>query len=63
MSGFAVMALALAVLYGLGFFQMYKGAMDASKGWSAAFMYAAFWPVTMWKLMKDLWSAPPPSTY
>jgi len=61
MSGFVVMAIALAVLYGLGFVQMYKGAMDAGKGWSAAAGYAVFWPLMMWKLMKDLWSAPPPA--
>ncbi len=54
---------ALVVLYGLGAVQMFKGAMDAGKGIGWALYYAASWPLSMWKLMKDLWSAPPPPTY
>ncbi len=63
MSGFVVMALALGSLYGLGFVQMYQGAVKAGKSYAAAVGYAATWPVTMWKLMNDLWKAPPPAAY
>jgi hypothetical protein len=47
-------------LYGLGFIQMFKGAMNAEKGFTWSVMYAATWPVSLWKVMNDLWSAPPP---
>lgn len=57
---FSMSTLALAALYGLGFVQMFKGSMNARKGFMASVMWAATWPVSLWKVMNDLWNAPPP---
>jgi hypothetical protein len=58
---FSLSTLALIGLYGLGFFQMFKGSMDAGKGFMASAMWAAVWPVMLWKVMNDLWKQPPPA--
>jgi hypothetical protein len=50
----------LVVLYGLGVLQMVKGARNAGYGWTAALTWAATWPVTLWKVMNDLWKSKPP---
>lgn len=58
---FSMSTLALIALYGLGFVQMFKGGLNAGKGWWASAMWAAVWPLSLWKVMNDLWSAPPPA--
>jgi hypothetical protein len=58
---FSMSTLALIALYGLGFVQMFKGAMNAQKGFMASALWAATWPVSLWKVMNDLWNAPPPA--
>ena len=58
---FSLSSVALVALYGLGLVQMVKGARNAGKGWVEAVTWAAVWPVTLWKVMNDLWSAPPPA--
>lgn len=51
----------LVALYVMGFVQIYKGAINAGKSHTAAAGLAVVWPVALWKVMNDLWSAPPPS--
>ena len=57
---FSLSTLGLMAIYALGFFQMVVGARKAGKGWTASLLWAAVWPVGLWKVMNDLWSAPPP---
>ncbi len=58
---FSISTLALIALYFLGFVQMFKGGIDAGRGLMASAMWAAVWPVSLWKVMNDLWRAPPPA--
>jgi len=57
---FSLSTVALLALYGLGFVQMVKGARNAGKGWMSAVSWAAVWPVSLWKVMNDLWTSQPP---
>lgn len=57
---FSLSTIALVGLYGFGFVQMFQGARKSGKGYMAAATYAATWPVTLWKVMNDLWRSEPP---
>jgi len=57
---FSLSTVALIGLYFLGFAQMFKGAENAGKGFVWSLTYAALWPVSLWRVMNDLWKASPP---
>jgi hypothetical protein len=57
---FSLSTFALMGLYAWGFVMMWKAGMNAGKSWWAAASWAAVWPLSMWKLMNDLWRSEPP---
>jgi hypothetical protein len=57
---FSMSTIALVALYVYGWLMMLKAGMNAGMSWYAAALWAAVWPVSAWKLLKDLWRAPPP---
>lgn len=58
---FSMSTAALAALYGYGFVLMMKAGLNAGRGWMAAAMMAAVWPLSAWKMLNDLWRSPPPA--
>lgn len=58
---FSLSTIALMILYGMGVVQMVRGARVAGKSWMESLFWAAVWPVSLWKVMNDLWRAPPPT--
>jgi hypothetical protein len=58
---FSLSTIALAVLYGWGFVMVMKGAVNAGYKFAGAAALGAVWPLGLWKVMNDLWKAPPPS--
>ena len=58
---FSMSTVALVALYGWGFVMMTKAGLNAGKGLIGAVSWAVVWPLSAWKLMNDLWKAPPPA--
>ena len=58
---FSLSTIALVALYVWGVFQMVSGARKAGKGWTESLMWALVWPATGWKVLNDVWNAPPPA--
>lgn len=63
MFGVSVCVLALAALYAWGFVGLMKAGLNAGRTWLVSAGWAVIWPVSGWKMLNDLWKAPPPAAY
>ena len=58
---FSLSTIALAGLYVWGVWQKTNAARGAGRSWTASFVWALAWPLSGWKLQRDLLKAPPPA--